>query len=106
MNVKMIIMTVVQEDREIRALTRQDSEVPEAMDTTTGDMNLIDLEVTVDSIATACTIALVVLAIDSVRRGRNICKHGASTGMMDPSKAISSRELKRGVWEKQATDDG
>ena len=74
-NVKMIIMTVGPGDRGIRALTRQDNEVPEAMDTMSGDMTLTGLEMTVGSTATECTIARVVLATDSGRRRRNICKH-------------------------------
>ena len=105
-NARMIIMTVVQEDRGIRALTRQDSEVREALDTTNEDMNLTGLEMTVDSTAMECTIARVVLATGSGRRRRNICKLRASTVMMGSIKAISCRELKRGVWEKQPMDDG
>lgn len=100
MNVKMITMTVVPEDRGIRALTLPDSEVPEAMDTMNEDMNLTDLEMTVDSTVTECTIARVALATVSGQCRRSICKHGTSMGMMGLIKAISSRELKRGVWEK------
>lgn len=82
MNVKMTTMTVVQEDQGMRALTRQDREVPEVMDTTTGDMNLTGLEMTGGSTATECTIVRVVLATGNERRWGVICKHGTSTGMM------------------------